>query len=51
MLDGKKYRVTQADGYFDHMTPYTGTSLWEWELHGWSWSELTTDSYQTVPMG
>lgn len=52
MLDGKKYRVTQADGYFDHMTPYTRDQpVWEWELHGWSWSELTTDSYQTVFYG
>lgn len=48
-LDGKKYRVTQADGYFDHMIPYTvDMPSWEMEMHGWTWSELTTDNYQTV---
>lgn len=52
VLDGKKYRVAQADGYFDHMIPYTRDQLaWEWELHGWSWSEITTDSYQTIFYG
>jgi hypothetical protein len=52
VLDGKKYAVTQADGYFDHMIPYTvDQPVWEWELHGWSWSELTTDSYQTIFYG
>ena len=52
VLDGKKYTVTQADGYFDHMIPYTSDQpVWEWEMHGWSWSELTTDSYQTVFYG
>lgn len=52
VLDGKKYKVTQADGYFDHMIPYTNDqTVWEWEMHGWSWSELTTDSYQTVFYG
>lgn len=52
VLNGKKYKVTQADGYFDHMIPYTDEQLvWEWELHGWSWSELTTDNYQTVFYG
>jgi len=49
VLDGKEYTVTQADGYFDHMIPYTTTQpVWEMEMHGWSWSELTTDSYQTI---
>ncbi|WP_440947752.1 hypothetical protein ACSAZL_05740 [Methanosarcina sp. T3] len=52
VLDGKRYDVTQADGYFDHMTPYTNNQpVWEMEMHGWSWSELTTDSYQTVFYG
>ena len=52
VLDGKKYTVTQADGYFDHMIPYTNDQIvWEIEMHGWSWSELTTDSYQTVFYG
>ena len=49
VLDGKEYTVTQADGYFDHMIPYTTTlPVWEMEMHGWSWSELTTDNYQTI---
>lgn len=52
VLDGKEYEVTQADGYFDHMIPYTiDQTVWEMEMHGWSWSELTTDSYQTVFYG
>ncbi|AKB35779.1 hypothetical protein MSSAC_1189 [Methanosarcina siciliae C2J] len=52
VLDGKRYKITQADGYFDHMTPYTNNQpVWEMEMHGWSWSELTTDSYQTVFYG
>lgn len=51
-LDGKKYTVTQADGYFDHMIPYTiDQPTWEMEMHGWSWSEITTDSYQTIFYG
>lgn len=52
VLDGKKYRVTEADGYFDHMIPYTiDQVVWEWELHGWSWSEITTDSFQAIFYG
>jgi len=51
-LDGKKYTVTQADGYFDHMIPYTTDQpTWEMEMQGWSWSELTTDNYQTIFYG
>jgi hypothetical protein len=51
-LDGKKYRVTQADGYFDHMIPYaTDKMVWGMEMHGWSWSEITTDKFQTVFYG
>ncbi|WP_440955140.1 hypothetical protein ACSAZK_16670 [Methanosarcina sp. Mfa9] len=49
VLDDKEYTVTQADGYFDHMIPYTTTlPVWEMEMHGWSWSELTTDNYQAI---
>lgn len=52
VLDGKEYTVTQADGYFDHMIPYTPDQFtWELETHGWSWSELTTDNYQTIFYG
>jgi hypothetical protein len=52
VLDGKKYKITQADGYFDHMIPYaTDQMVWGMEMHGWSWSELTTDKYQTIFYG
>ncbi len=52
VLDGKEYTVTQADGYFDHMIPYTPDQpTWEMEMHGWSWSEVTTDNYQTIFYG
>jgi hypothetical protein len=52
VLDGKEYTVTQADGYFDHMIPYTPDQpTWEMEMHGWSWSEVTTDKYQTIFYG
>jgi predicted secreted hydrolase len=52
VLDGKEYKVTQADGYFDHMIPYTPDQFtWEMETHGWSWSEITTDNYQTIFYG
>ncbi|WP_269850995.1 hypothetical protein [Methanosarcina horonobensis] len=52
VLDGKEYRVTQTDGYFDHMIPYTpDQTTWEMEMHGWSWSEVTTDRYQTIFYG
>jgi hypothetical protein len=52
ILDGKKYRVTQADGYFDHMIPYaTDQHVWGMEMHGWSWSELTTGNFQTIFYG
>jgi hypothetical protein len=52
VLDGKKYKITQADGYFDHMIPYaTDQMVWGMEMHGWSWSEVTTDKYQTIFYG
>jgi hypothetical protein len=52
VLDGKEYTVVQTDGYFDHMIPYTPDQpTWEMEMHGWSWSEVTTDKYQTIFYG
>lgn len=52
VLNGKKYQITQADGYFDHMIPYaTDQPVWGMEMHGWSWSEVTTDKYQTIFYG
>lgn len=53
-LDGKEYRVTQANGYMDHMIPYNnikpefGEFSWTTNMHGWSWSEVTTKNYQTI---
>ncbi|WP_187151758.1 hypothetical protein [Methanosarcina siciliae] len=52
VLDGKEYRVMQTNGYFDHMIPYThDQATWQMEMHGWSWSEVTTDKYQTIFYG
>ncbi|WP_406661736.1 hypothetical protein V7O66_04245 [Methanolobus sp. ZRKC3] len=49
MLDGKRYTVVQGEGYMDHMLSMTTTDItWPMEMHGWSWSEVTTDNYQTV---
>jgi hypothetical protein len=46
-LDGKKYNVTQAEGYMDHMIP-TGEIPWPMYMHGWTWFEVTTKDYQAV---
>jgi hypothetical protein len=46
-LDGKKYTVTQADGYMDHMIP-VGYYPWPMYMHGWTWFEVTTKNYQAV---
>jgi hypothetical protein len=52
VLDGKEYTVVQTNGYFDHMIPYTpDKATWQMEMHGWSWSEVTTDKYQTIFYG
>jgi hypothetical protein len=52
VLERKEYTVTKAEGYFDHMIPYTPDKpTWEMETHGWSWSEITTDNYQTIFYG
>jgi len=52
VIDGKEYRVMQTNGYFDHMIPYThDQATWQMEMHGWSWSEVTTDKYQTIFYG
>ena len=53
-LDGKEYRVTQANGYMDHMIPTNnikpdeGEISWTTNMHGWIWSEITTKNYQTI---
>ena len=47
ILDGKRYTVTQAEGYMDHMIPI-GDIPWPMPMHGWSWFEVTTKKYQVV---
>jgi hypothetical protein len=46
-LEGKRYNVTDAEGYMDHMIPIGG---WPWPMymHGWSWVDVTTENYQAV---
>ena len=49
ILDGKRYTVTQAEGYMDHMIPVSnGGGTWAMDMHGWSWFEVTTKKYQAV---
>ena len=48
-LDGKRYNVTQAEGYMDHMIPVSDSGgTWPMDMHGWSWFEVTTKKYQAV---
>lgn len=46
-LDGKRYNVTHAEGYLDHMITI-GFSQWIMDFRGWSWIEVTTRNYQAV---
>jgi len=49
ILDGKRYEVTQAEGYMDHMIPVSDSGgTWAMDMHGWSWFEVTTKKYQAV---
>ena len=49
ILDGKRYTVTQAEGYMDHMIPVSDSGgTWPMDMHGWSWFEVTTKKYQAV---
>ena len=52
ILDGKRYTVTQSEGYMDHMIPIGDRPLpmctWPMSMHGWSWFEVTTKKYQAV---
>ena len=49
ILDGKRYTVTQAEGYMDHMIPVSNSGgTWAMDMHGWSWFEVTTKKYQAV---
>lgn len=46
-IDGKKYDVTQGEGYMDHMIPI-GEIPWPTYMHGWTFFEVTTKNYQAV---
>jgi hypothetical protein len=46
-LDGKRYNVSHAEGYMDHMIAVSN-GRWIRDMHGWSWSEVTTKNYQAV---
>jgi len=48
ILDGKRYTVTQAEGYMDHMIPVSNTGTWPMDMHGWTWFEVTTKKYQAI---
>ena len=47
LLDGKRYKISRAEGYLDHMIPVS-TRPWPMDMHGWSWIEVTTKNYQVV---
>ncbi len=47
ILDGKRYWVTKAEGYMDHMIPVSNGS-WPMDMHGWNWFEVTTENYQVI---
>ena len=52
ILDGKRYTLTQAEGYMDHMIPIGDRPFlnctWPMSMHGWTWFEVTTKKYQAV---
>ena len=49
ILRGKRYKVTHAEGYMDHMIPLSkGMWTWPMDMHGWNWFEVTTKKYQAV---
>ncbi len=47
LLEGKRYNVTDADGYREHVIPISSRP-WPMDMHGWSWVEVTTENYQAV---
>ncbi|MHC1575642.1 MAG: hypothetical protein ACXQTY_07580 [Candidatus Methanogasteraceae archaeon] len=47
VLDNKTYTVKHGEGYMDHMIP-SSSQPWPRDMHGWSWSEVTTRNYQAV---
>ncbi|MCZ7357705.1 MAG: hypothetical protein O8C66_00945 [Candidatus Methanoperedens sp.] len=46
-INGKRYTVTRAEGYMDHMIPVS-RGPWAMDMHGWNWFEVTTKNYQVV---
>ncbi len=47
IIDGKRYTVTRAEGYMDHMIPVS-QNPWAMDMHGWNWFEVTTKNYQVI---
>ncbi len=47
VLNNKTYTVKRGEGYMDHMIP-SSSQPWPMDMHGWSWSEVTTEKYQAV---
>ncbi len=46
-LDGKRYNVTHAEGYLDHMI-FIRNAPGITDFHGWNWLDVTTKNYQAV---
>jgi len=47
VLNNTTYTIQSGEGYMDHMIP-SSTQPWPMDIHGWSWSEVTTNDYQAV---
>ncbi|MEA1893849.1 MAG: hypothetical protein U9N36_01355 [Euryarchaeota archaeon] len=47
VLNNKTYTVKRGEGYMDHMIP-SSDKPWPMDIHGWSWSEVTTRNYQAI---
>ena len=47
VLNNTTYMVEHGEGYMDHMIP-SSSQPWPMDMHGWSWSEVTTMNYQAV---
>lgn len=47
VLNNTTYTVKRGKGYMDHMITIS-PQPWPRDMHGWSWSEVTTRNYQAV---
>jgi hypothetical protein len=47
ILDNKKYIVTHAKGYMDHMIPMS-SGPWPMDIHGWNCIGVTTKNYAMI---